>query len=149
MIVLNDEVTGRDFDFWCGGHTIYGAVVVIVNMTLVKLFNAYSVIDVGLILLSVSSFWITVWLLSRFPLSHELYHIWDELVSSASAWFGLFICGCWVFTVTQMASYIAKLVRFQSCVATISKYNLVVPEENLLNDPKLSSSSTPGPNISS
>lgn len=111
MTISNEVESGHDFGFWAAGHTVYAAAVVVVNITLLKLFNEYNFVGEILIFLSIFSFWISIWVLSHMSFSNELYRIWDEFMGSAAAWLGIIFCSCWVLTVTQMIIFSIKFFR--------------------------------------
>jgi hypothetical protein len=66
MTVNNAEGTGKTFGFWEASHTIYAAVVVAVNVSLLRLFNNWTGVGEILIFLSVISFWLSMLVLSFF-----------------------------------------------------------------------------------
>jgi hypothetical protein len=77
MTVSNYVIHGKQFDFWCGGHTVYGAVVLIVNITLLRLFNNWTGWGELLIAFSILSFWFAIWFESHYSMFGVLYGLWD------------------------------------------------------------------------
>ena len=102
MTVANYVVHGQQFDFWCGGHTVYGAVVLIVNITLLRLFNNWTGWGELLIAMSILSFWFAMWFESHFKMFGVLYGLWGQFISSAAGWLGVLFMLAWVLTVEDM-----------------------------------------------
>ena len=99
------EQNGKTLGFWEASHTCYAAVVVIVNIALLRLFNNWTAIGEVLIFFSIVSFWVSVLILSRFKFGTVLYRCWDQFVTSAPAWLGLFFVCTLAVTLDAMARY--------------------------------------------
>lgn len=56
---------------------MYGAVVLIVNITLLRLFNNWTGWGELLIAFSILSFWFAIWFESHYSIFGVLYGLWD------------------------------------------------------------------------
>jgi len=102
---------------WCSGHVIYGTVLIVVNLALLKLMNNLTGVGEALIVFSVVSFWVTMYIFNFFSFSHELYHLFWQVVASPPAWIGMIFCSGWLFTIDSVFSTAAKWHKAGSAAA--------------------------------
>lgn len=102
---------------WCSGHAIYGTVLIVVNLALLKLMNNLTGHGEVLIVFSVLSFWVTLYIFDFFTWSHELYRLFWQIVASPPMWVGMLFCSCWLFTIDAVFSTAIKWYRCGSARA--------------------------------
>jgi len=67
---------GKIYSFWSGGMTCYGACILMVNLTLLKMTNNYTGWNELILFLQTITFWVTVRIQNEDPIFTVLFGNW-------------------------------------------------------------------------
>ena len=90
---------GKTYNFWDVGHMVYFLCIFVVSSVLLKRTNNHTLFGTILLALSATSFFWVLKLESRFMKTSDVYDIWDEWLSSPTAWFGSIVVISSVWTI--------------------------------------------------
>ena len=82
---------GYTVSFWSGGHMVFEACILMSNLTLIRSMNNFTAITEVWTVLSISTFYIFLYLENLIPGFPQLYGIWTEFVTLPIHWLSLFL----------------------------------------------------------
>jgi hypothetical protein len=111
MLSANMIDEGKQYDFWASSHMVYGTIVLIVNVTLLRLFNNWTGYGEILIAISILSFWFIMWFEDHFEIFTVLYKVWKQFTTDPSSWLGYFFMLGWALTVEDLVKWSYQKLR--------------------------------------
>ena len=80
---------GKTFSFYASGHQVLAVCVLLANLKLLQMTSNWTGWGELLILLSMASFFVNLYVETKYDVYWAVYRIWDEYISSPVAWLGL------------------------------------------------------------